>query len=174
MLQLPAGDPETSILQLSVHVRDTLNCVKKVQFANVTVRSDLTKVNEWINMIQNYTDNSTNQTNTLIDTLNDPDLNRRTQTFTLFSDLMNDIGNNQILSIVKGKIFDSIDYFTVSFCFRWSFHSQSISFTVRGKTFKFSKMILLLFYLSYTESYVHSRPQILLVVVISQLNRKKI
>jgi hypothetical protein len=53
-LLLPAGDDETSLLNLIIHIRDTLDCITEVNLT-VNVTSDSIDL---INNLQNSTDNS--------------------------------------------------------------------------------------------------------------------
>ncbi|CAF1302442.1 unnamed protein product [Adineta ricciae] len=57
---LPIGDDQTSTLHLTVHIRDSLDCVTEYNLSSVTVLSDLTGINDLVNSIQSSSDNSAN------------------------------------------------------------------------------------------------------------------
>lgn len=102
-LRLPAGDPRTSILILSVHVRDTLNGVTEEHVANVTVYRNTSEVVQLVELVQNGTINTVNQTTEVFQQLVHPDLNLQGQLFTSFSQLIKEIGNDCVHQAVKGR-----------------------------------------------------------------------
>jgi hypothetical protein len=52
-IQLPAGDDNTSSLNLTVHIRDTLNCVTVYNMEPIIVLPDQTAIDSLIDVIQN-------------------------------------------------------------------------------------------------------------------------
>ena len=51
-LQLPAGNDNTSSLNLVVRIRDTLNCITEYNLTSVTVLPDTVQINDFIRSLQ--------------------------------------------------------------------------------------------------------------------------
>ncbi|CAF4358645.1 unnamed protein product, partial [Adineta steineri] len=52
-VRLPLGDDQTSLVHLTVYIRDTLDCITKFNLSSVTVISDSIGITNLINDIQN-------------------------------------------------------------------------------------------------------------------------
>ena len=51
-VRLPAGDDRTSLLHLSVRIRDNFGCIVQVNLSTVTVRAETEMINDLIDQIQ--------------------------------------------------------------------------------------------------------------------------
>jgi len=52
-IQLPAGNDNTSLLNLTVQIRDVLNCVKEYYMEPIIVIPDQTAIDTFIDILQN-------------------------------------------------------------------------------------------------------------------------
>jgi hypothetical protein len=86
-IQLPAGDDNTSSLNLTVHIRDVLNCVKEYDMEPVIVIPDLTAIDTLIDVLKNPSNESTS--NAIFQALNSGNQNTVGQVVTLLSQEFN-------------------------------------------------------------------------------------
>ena len=54
---LPAGNEDTSLLNLVVHIRDTLDCITEYNMSSVVVRPDSTGITDVISSLQSASTN---------------------------------------------------------------------------------------------------------------------
>ncbi|UJR18699.1 hypothetical protein I4U23_005606 [Adineta vaga] len=101
-LQLPAGDNQTSLLHLIVHIRDQLDCITELNISSVTVFSDLAAIHNLINDIQNSSERII--TNPIIQLLTYGNQNRFGQIFTSISQQLNQMNNENLNKAISNGI----------------------------------------------------------------------
>jgi hypothetical protein len=57
-VQLPAGDDQTSSINLTVHIRDTFECITEFNTSSITVLPDSAAINNLVNILQNPSSNT--------------------------------------------------------------------------------------------------------------------
>ncbi|CAF1149550.1 unnamed protein product [Adineta ricciae] len=110
-VRLPMGDNQTSLLQLSVQIRDHLDCVTEVNVSSVIVRRDTAAINDFISAIQNSSSELSN--NQIVQLLASRNQNIVVQILTSISQQLNDESVQQILSI-DGLSTSSISFSSVN------------------------------------------------------------
>jgi hypothetical protein len=105
-IQLPASDANTS-LNLTVHIRDVLNCVAEFEMGPVNVLSDQTAIESFIDAIQNLGNGSTS--NPIIQALAGGNQNIVGQVVVSLSQEFNKRNKQNLEAAVASM--SSIDYF---------------------------------------------------------------
>lgn len=99
-LRLPAGDSNTSELYLVAHIRDILDCVTEFQMGFVLVYQERSEIYALIDGLYagsgTINDTNENDTEDIRERLMGPDLNTQGQTFTSYSILLNEIGDESV------------------------------------------------------------------------------
>ena len=92
-LRLPAGQTNTSVLQLSVTVRDQLDCVRQVNLPSLVVRTDSDEIDHFLLSLQS---SSTLNNNPLVQILSSGNQNAVGQVLCSLSQHFNDISNQAL------------------------------------------------------------------------------
>ncbi|CAF4314121.1 unnamed protein product, partial [Adineta steineri] len=101
-VRLPLGDDQTSLVHLTVYIRDTLDCITKFNLSSVTVISDSIGIMNLINDIQNASNQLT--TNPIIQLLASGNQNIVGQVITSLSQQFNNINNENINQAVSNGV----------------------------------------------------------------------
>ncbi|UJR18997.1 hypothetical protein I4U23_022127 [Adineta vaga] len=101
-MYLPIGDNQTSLLYLTVHIRDQLDCITEFNLSSVTVLPDLTIINDLINYTQNPSENI--GTNPIIQLLASKNQNLVGQVMTLVAQQFNEMSNENIDKAISNGI----------------------------------------------------------------------
>jgi hypothetical protein len=106
-IRLPAGDNQTSLLNIVIHIRDLLDCVVEVNMSSVSVLVNIQEINNLINGLQSSTNQLNN--NQFVQLLSSGNLNVVGQTLTSlsqqFNQMNNEIINNAISSNKRSSYF---------------------------------------------------------------------
>ena len=100
-VRLPAGNVNTSLLYIYAYIRDTLDCVTKVNLSSVVVISDLSQMNSLIDSLQNSNNGITN--NPLVQMLASENQNTVSQVIISLSQEFNKINNQAIENAVTSN-----------------------------------------------------------------------
>jgi len=93
-IRLPAGDAQTSLLNIVIHIRDILDCVTEVNISSVSVIPDSTGITDLINTLQNSPNEITN--NPIVRLLASQNQNIVGQIITSLSQQFNQINNESV------------------------------------------------------------------------------
>jgi hypothetical protein len=94
---LPAGNGNTSILNLFIQLRDTFDCTTEINLTSVIVLQDSIDVTDLVNNLQNSTSNS------VVQLLSSGNQNIVAQVITSFSQQFNQINTNNTQTAVASK-----------------------------------------------------------------------
>jgi hypothetical protein len=97
-IRLPAGDDRTSMLNITVEIRDVLKCVKEYDMEPVFVTSDSTSINTLIDVLKNPANISGN--NPLLQALASGNQNTVGQAVTSLSQEFNKINRQNLATAV--------------------------------------------------------------------------
>jgi hypothetical protein len=100
-LRLPAGDNNTALVNLTVHVRDVLNCVTEFVMESVVVAPDLANINALIDLLQGPMNGNT--TNPIFHALASRDQNTVGQVVTALSQEFNKRNKENVEVAVASK-----------------------------------------------------------------------
>ncbi|CAF4263664.1 unnamed protein product, partial [Adineta steineri] len=101
-VRLPLGDDQTSLVHLTVYIRDTLDCITKFNLSSVTVISDSIGITSLLNDIQNSSNQLT--TNPVIQLLASGNQNIVGQVITSLSQQFNNINNENVDQAVSNGV----------------------------------------------------------------------
>jgi hypothetical protein len=107
---LPAGNENTSFLNLIVQIRDTLDCITEYNLSTVIITADVESINELINALQNSESELTN--NPFIRLLSSGNQNIVSQLLTSLSQEFNKLNIENIQDAVSSKSFRSFMFFS--------------------------------------------------------------
>ena len=99
-IQLPAGDDLTSMLNITVHIRDLLNCVKEYDMEPVFVTRDSEPINTLIDLIKNPS--TASGSNPLVEALTSGDQNKVGQVVTSLSQEFNKMNRQSLATAIAG------------------------------------------------------------------------
>ena len=100
-LRLPAGDSQTSLLQIVISIRDLLNCAVEVNMSSISVSPDTEQINNLINSLQSSTSDLNN--NQFVQLLSSGDQNVVGQVVTSLSQQFNQMSNQTLNDAVSSK-----------------------------------------------------------------------
>lgn len=98
---MPAGNDQTSLLHISVAIRDTLNCITEINISSVTVIPDLVEISNLINDLQSLSNRKTN--NPIVQLLATGNQNTVGQLITSLSQEFNKMNSESIDKAVLSK-----------------------------------------------------------------------
>ena len=98
-VRLPAGDSNTSLLQLSVIIRDDLDCIAEANITSVSVLTDVTSITAMINTLQTSVDGLTSDP--LVQLLSSGNQNAVSQIITSIAQELNRINNQNVDTAVS-------------------------------------------------------------------------
>jgi hypothetical protein len=103
---LPAGDDQTSLLHLTISIRDILNCITELNISSVSVIPDSAGISNLINSVQNSPNQMTN--NPIVQLLASGNQNTVGQVITSLSQAFNKMNSKSIDQAVSSKdeVFD--------------------------------------------------------------------
>ncbi|CAF4054709.1 unnamed protein product [Adineta steineri] len=101
-VRLPLGDDQTSLVHLTVYIRDTLDCITKFNLSSVTVTSDSIGITSLLNDIQNSPNQLT--TNPIIQLLASGNQNIIGQVITSISQQFNRMNNKNIDQAISNGV----------------------------------------------------------------------
>ncbi|UJR16871.1 hypothetical protein I4U23_003769 [Adineta vaga] len=94
-VRLPAGDNQTSLLHLTIHIRDTLDCIIVLNISTVHVQADLVEITNLIDNINSQS--NTRMTNPIVQSLASENQNIVSQLINSLSQEFNKM-NNEIVN----------------------------------------------------------------------------
>jgi hypothetical protein len=100
-VQLPAGDDNSSMVNLIVHIRDTFECITEYNMSSVSVIPDTTVINNLINNLQVSTSAANN--NPIVQLLASGNQNTVGQVITSLSQVFNKMNTQSIQNAVSSK-----------------------------------------------------------------------
>jgi hypothetical protein len=100
-VQLPAGDDNTSMVNLIVHIRDTLECVAEYNMSSVSVIPDIAGINNLINNLQVSTSAVNN--NPIVQLLAGENQNTVGQIITSLSQVFNKMNTQNLENAVSSN-----------------------------------------------------------------------
>jgi len=100
-VQLPAGDDNTSMVNLIVHIRDTLECVAEYNMSSVSVIPDTAGINNLINNLQVSTNAANN--NPIVQLLAGGNQNTVGQIITSLSQVFNKMNTQNLENAVSSN-----------------------------------------------------------------------
>jgi hypothetical protein len=109
-IRLPAGNDNTSLLMLRVHIRDMLDCVAEFDLESPVVVADLTAINTLIDVLQEPSNGATN--NSYVRLLASRNQNTVAQVITLLAREFSKMNKQNIETAIVSK------YLTVIPCNR--------------------------------------------------------
>ena len=101
-LRLPAGDVNTSFVNIIVQIRDILNCVTQFSIYSVIVVPDLAVVGTLVNVLQQSSTQAINK-NPVIQLLSGGNQNTIAQVLTSFSQVFNVMNKQSVETAVASK-----------------------------------------------------------------------
>jgi hypothetical protein len=104
-VRLPSPNDNTSILNLFVQIRDTLECVTEFNITSVIVTADASGVNALIDALQSSVSSLTS--NPIVQLLSTGNQNTIGQIITSFSQQLNKINTGALESAVSSELFRS-------------------------------------------------------------------
>jgi hypothetical protein len=102
-VQLPAGDDQTSLINLIVYIRDIYECITEFNMSSVIVVPDSVGINNLINILQNPSLNSVIN-NPIVQLLASGNQNTVGQAITSLSQQFNKMNNQNWDNAVSSKI----------------------------------------------------------------------
>ena len=102
-LRLPAGDAETSMINIIIHIRDVLYCVEEYDIHSVIVQPDLAVTAALTNVIGQANVESINS-NPVIQLLAGGNANTVGQVLTSISQIFNEMNQQSVDTAVQSKI----------------------------------------------------------------------
>ncbi len=100
-IRLPAGDDQTSILNLVVYIGDQLDCLTEYNMSSVIVTPDSVGINDFINTIQSSSSDITN--NPIVQLLAGGNQNIVGQVITSLSQQFNKMNSQSLANAVSSK-----------------------------------------------------------------------
>jgi hypothetical protein len=100
-VRLPAGDDQTSILNLIVYIRDQLDCITEYNMSSIIVTPDSVGINDLINAIQSSSTGITN--NPIVQLLASGNQNIVGQVITSISQQFNKMNSQNLEKAVSSK-----------------------------------------------------------------------
>lgn len=100
-VQLPAGDDQTSLLNLIIDIRDQLDCITEYNISSVTVIPDSEGINDLMNNIQSSSNSINN--NPIVRLLASGNQNTVGQILTSLSQQFNKMNNQSLNQAVSSK-----------------------------------------------------------------------
>jgi hypothetical protein len=100
-VRLPAGDDQTSLLNITVDIRDELDCITEYNMSSVTVTPDSTGINDLMNNIQSSS-NAINS-NPIVRLLASGNQNTVGQILTSLSQQFNQMNNQNLDQAISSK-----------------------------------------------------------------------
>jgi homoserine trans-succinylase len=100
-VRLPAGNENTSLLNILVQIRDTYDCITEYNISSVSVIPDTIEMNDLINILQDSTNEKIN--NQFIQELSSRDQNTVGQILTSFSNHVNKISDETLDNAISCK-----------------------------------------------------------------------
>jgi len=102
-LRLPAGDDNNSLLNISVCIRDMLDCVTEYNMPTIMVLPDSTGITAFIDIVQQPSDEA--NSNPLVQLLASGNQNTVGQILTSLSQVFNKASSENVESAVAGESF---------------------------------------------------------------------
>ncbi len=100
-VRLPAGNDQTSLLNLVIHIRDTLDCITEWNMTSVIVTPDSSSISDLINIFQTSTNLLT--TNPIVQLLSSGNQNTVGQILTSISQQFNKMNSESLETAVSSK-----------------------------------------------------------------------
>jgi len=100
-VRLPAGDNQTSLLNLVIYVRDILDCITEVNMSSIIVQVNSNDINNLINVLQSSSNQINN--NQFIQLLSSGNQNVVGQVITSLSQQFNQMSNENVDNAVSSK-----------------------------------------------------------------------
>ena len=101
-VRLPASDSNTSLLQLSVIIRDDLDCITEANISSVSVLTDVTGITAMINTLQTSVDSLTSDP--LVQLLSSGSQNTVSQILTSIATELNLISRQDVDTAVSSTV----------------------------------------------------------------------
>lgn len=101
-VRFPAGDNQTSLLNIIIYIRDLLDCIAYVNMTSITVKVDTQQINNLLNTLQNSSVQINN--NQFIQLLSSGNQNLVGQLTTSLSQQFNNMNNENIDNAISSKI----------------------------------------------------------------------
>jgi len=102
-LRLPAGTGNSSLVNVIVHIRDTLGAVREYNLPSVVVKSDTEQINTLLNILEHMKSNKESGNNTIIGLLSSDDPNVVGQALTSVSQVINEMNNHTLENTIASK-----------------------------------------------------------------------
>ena len=100
--RLPTGDSNTSLLQLSLIIRDDLDCIAETNISSVSVRTDVTSITAMINTLHTSVDGLTSDP--LVQLLSSGNQNAVSQILTSVAQELNSINTQNVNTAVSSTV----------------------------------------------------------------------
>jgi hypothetical protein len=100
-LRLPAGDDNNSFLNISIHIRDKLNCITEYEMQTIVVLSDSTEITTLIDVVQQTGDEA--NSNSLVQLLASGNQNIVGQILTSLSQVFNTMTSENVESAITSE-----------------------------------------------------------------------
>jgi hypothetical protein len=102
-VRLPAGDNQTSLLNIVIYVRDILDCITEVNMSSIIVEVNSNDINNLINVLQSSSSSNQINNNQFIQLLSSGNQNLVGQVITSLSQQFNQMSSQNIDNAVSSK-----------------------------------------------------------------------
>jgi hypothetical protein len=103
-LRLPAGTGNSSLVNVIVHIRDTLSAVTEFNLSSVVVKSDTKQINTLLNILEQMKSNeASGNNNPIIESLSKDDPNDVGQALTSVSQVINEMNTHTLENTIASK-----------------------------------------------------------------------
>lgn len=102
-VRLPAGDNQTSLLNMAVDIRDTLDCATEYNMSSISVIVNTNDITDFINVLQTSSSQATSGNNQFVQLLSSGNQNTVGQVVTSLSQQFNTMNSGTVDTAVSSE-----------------------------------------------------------------------